>query len=229
MNVFECALTDQFNNNAADILWLNNSYGEPEEMPVEVFFRDESEMPEMELYALGRCRGAILDIGAGEGSHSLVLQQEGFDVISLEISTVASGISKQRGVKKTLNLDIFTYHDKKFDTLLMLMNGIGLAGTLPNLPVLLNHCKKLLRPGGQIIFDSSDISYLYDDIPRPFDKYFGEISYQYEYKNQKGEWFNWLYLDKNTLRKVACDENFSSEIIFEDGLDQYLACLTSLK
>ena len=229
MDIFGSALLDQFNNDAAEILWLHNSYGEPEEMPADVFFRDQSEMPDLELYALKNCRGEILDIGAGVGSHTLELQRCGFDISALEISTVACTIMRERGVKQIINKDFFDFQDKKYDTLLLLMNGIGLAGNIEKLSVLLNHCKKLLKKGGQIIFDSSDISYLYNDTSFPHEKYFGEISYQYEYKGVKGNWFDWVYVDSSLMAAISLDLGFNYEIIFEDDHDQYLARLSLRK
>ncbi len=225
MDVFGSALLDQFNNDAAEILWLHNSYGDPEEMPVDIFFRDSSEMPDLELCALKNCKGNILDIGAGVGSHTLTLQQSGFDVSALEISSLACDIMKQRGVKQIINKNFFSFQAGKYQTLLLLMNGIGLAGTIENVSLLLNHCKKLLKSGGQIIFDSSDISYLYDETSFPEENYFGEVSYQYEYKGIKGDCFDWVYVDKTLMSSISSNLGFTCEIIFEDGHDQYLARL----
>lgn len=229
MDIFGSALLDQFNNDAAEILWLHNSYGDPEEMPADIFFRDQSEMPALELCALKNCRGEILDIGAGVGSHTLELQRSDFDISALEISTVACTIMRERGVKQIINKDFFDFQAKKYDTLLLLMNGIGLAGNIEKLPVLLNRCKKLLKKGGQIIFDSSDISYLYSDTSFPTKKYFGEISYQYEYKGVKGDWFDWVYIDSSLMAAISLDIGFNYETIFEDGHDQYLARLSLRK
>ncbi|MFD2163447.1 class I SAM-dependent methyltransferase [Paradesertivirga mongoliensis] len=226
MNVFECALSDQFNNDAADVLWLHNTYGGPEEMPVDVFFRDPEDMPEMELYALSLCKGKILDVGAGVGSHALVLQKAGLDVTALDISKTACDISKLRGLSQVINLDIFSHDSQKYDTILMLMNGIGLAGRLERLPALLEHCQLLLNKGGQILFDSSDISYLYDDVPFPDNKYFGELSYKYQYKGISGDWFNWLYVDKQTLEIYAAESGFKFQLLMEDDMDQYLGRLS---
>ncbi|RYY07402.1 MAG: class I SAM-dependent methyltransferase, partial [Sphingobacteriaceae bacterium] len=206
--------------------WINNNYGEPEEMPVEVFFREQTDMPEAELLALHLCRGNILDIGAGAGSHALVLQERGFNVTALEISAGAAELMKKRGVKTVLQQDIFQYKTEKFDTLLLLMNGIGLAGNLAGLNRFLQHAKQLLLPGGQLLFDSSDLTYLYEDLPLPQNKYYGEISYQYQYKNQQSDWFNWLYIDQKTLLKTALQNGWNCDILYEDDMDLYLAKLT---
>lgn len=226
MDIYGQALQDFYNQQPEEKLWLHNNYGEPEEMPIEVFFRGEDEMPEAELLALQMSRGKILDIGAGAGSHALVLQERNFEVTALEVSPGAAELMKKRGVKTVVQQDVFQYKYEKFDTLLLLMNGIGLTGNLAGLDHFLQHAKQLLLPGGQLIFDSSDIAYLYEDLPLPQNSYYGEIQYQYEYKNKKGNWFNWLYIDQKTLVKTALKNGWKVEIILEDDMDLYLVKLT---
>ena len=225
MDVFGLALSDFYKNNSSDILWLHNSYGEAEEMPVDVFFRNESEMATLEHKALSLCYGTVLDVGAGVGSHALLLQEMNMEVSAIDISAEAVKIMKQRGVKKAFNQNIFSTKEK-YDTLLFLMNGIGLTGTLAGFIDFLEQAKILITRNGQLLFDSSDISYLYEEIPKPENNYFGEVSYCYTYKKQKGSWFNWLYLDQETLIYTAKQNGWQCEIIFDDGEDQYLARLT---
>lgn len=225
MDVFGLALSDFYKNNEADILWLNNSYGEVEEMPVDIFFRTEEEMPELEHRALAECRGKVLDVGAGVGSHALILQEIGINVTAIDISPSAVRIMKSRGVKNAIEQNIYEVN-QKYDTLLFLMNGIGLTGTLAGFIDFLKYSKSLINPNGQLLFDSSDISYLYEDTLKPENHYFGEVSYSYTYKDQKGNWFNWLYLDQKTLIRLAAENGWHAEIIFNDNEDQYLASLT---
>jgi len=225
MDIFGNALDDYFKKGKAAVLWLHNSYDEPEEMPVDIFFRTPEEMPDLELEALKLCRGKVLDVGAGVGSHALVLQQNNIDVTAIDISATAAKIMQLRGVKNAAALDIF-FTTGKYDTLLFLMNGIGLTGTLAGFVAFLTQVKSLLNPNGQLIFDSSDISYLYEGRPQPTNTYFGEVSYCYEYNHQKGNWFDWLYLDQATLTHLAKQNGWKCEIMFDDGEDQYLARLT---
>jgi 2-polyprenyl-3-methyl-5-hydroxy-6-metoxy-1,4-benzoquinol methylase len=184
-----------FQNIKTAKLFINNKYGPKEEMPLDVYFRGEEDMPDLELLALSKCRGRVLDIGAGAGSHALVLQQRGIDVTAMDISGKAVDIMLERGVKQAFEQDIYAYSGEKYDTLLLLMNGIGLTRNIQQLRVFLQHTKKLLKPGGQLLFDSSDIAYLYEGI-LPAGNYYGEIWYQYAYKGQKTDWFQWLYIDK---------------------------------
>ncbi len=226
MDVFGAALKDEFINGGAEILWLHNSYDEPEEMPVDIFFREEEDMSDLEYKALEMCYGKVLDIGAGAGSHALELQHRNLSVTALDISPAAIGIMKQRGVKEVAEQDLFSYQGSGFDTVLLLMNGIGVTGTLEGLKAFLLRAKNLIHPDGQLIFDSSDIAYLYQKIPKPLNKYYGEVAYQYEYKGQKDSWFNWLYIDEHTLANLATACGWHCEIVLDDGQDQYLAQLT---
>lgn len=225
MDIFGQALLDYHYHKLTSRLWLHNNYGPPEDMPVDVFFRSEHDMPELELIALNLSHGKILDIGAGVGSHALALQNRGADVTALEISAAACGIMWDRGVQKIINADILTFSTGTYDTLLLLMNGIGLAGTLSGLAGFLAKAKTLLNPGGSLLFDSSNISYLYDDIELPREKYYGEISFRYEYKGQFGEWFNWLYIDADLLKTISEREGWEMELLFDDGMDQFLVRL----
>ncbi|NRF38583.1 bifunctional 2-polyprenyl-6-hydroxyphenol methylase/3-demethylubiquinol 3-O-methyltransferase UbiG [Pedobacter foliorum] len=229
MDVFGEALKDQFTKPPAETLWVHNSYDEPEEMPVDVYFRGEDEMPELELKALELCKGKVLDVGAGVGSHALILQKRGLNVTGMDISAPAVTIMKQRGLKQAIEGNILTYKEDTYDTLLFMMNGIGLTGSIAGLKAFLKHVKNLVNPGGQLVFDSSDLSYLYQEIPFPLNGYYGEVSFRYEYKSIKGNWFKWVYVDQKTLKEIAQQSGWDAEIIFEDDHDQYLARLTLSK
>ena len=230
-DIFGEALNDyQHQGTLKSPLLLHSTYGDIEEMPIEVFYREEEDFPEMEFIALSLCDGKVLDVGAGVGSHVLYLQEKEFDVTALEISALACNIMQERGVQKIIQEDFFQLKEVKFDTLLFLMNGIGLAQTLEGFRSLLRHASTLLTDRGQLLFDSSDISYLYEEyrIPRP-DYYFGEIGYQYEYNGVKGEPFKWLYIDQKTLIKIAHEEKWVVQVLFEDDNDQYLVRMEPMK
>lgn len=220
------AISDYYHKQPVGKLWIHNKYGKKEEMPLATYFRSAEEMPDLELNALQNCTGKVLDIGAGAGSHALELQDKGFDVTALEISEKAVEVMKLRGVGKIVQQDIFTFETGRFDTLLLLMNGIGLTGNTSRLKQFLQHAKSLLQPSGQLIFDSSDVAYLYDGNIAEMENYYGEIMYRYEYKKQKTDWFTWLYIDQRTLAEIAKEAGWKTDILFEDEFDQYLARLT---
>ncbi len=220
---FDSALEAYFYHDIATPLTLHNNYGEPEEMPVEVFFRDEDNLSDIDNIALTFCNGKVLDIGAGTGVHSLPLQEMEIDVTALELSSIACQIMQERGVKNIINGSLFAELGLKYDTLLLLMNGFGLAGKMANIKNFLEQLKRLLNPDGHVIFDSSDISYMFDN--KPTDHYFGEVKFCYEYNHIVGEWFDWLYIDPDMLLQIAEENDWWAQIIYEDGNDQYLAVL----
>lgn len=216
------AISDYYHHSSTGKLWVHNKYGPKEEMPVDVYFRDAEDMPELEWLALQQCKGKILDIGAGAGSHALILQSMGLDISAIDISPKAAAVMEKRGVKQVLQRDFFSLETGYFDTLLLLMNGIGLAGTLDGLRHFLDHAKKLMNPGARLIFDSSDIAYLYEGKPHKGTAYYGEILYQYEFRKQRSDWFHWLFIDRKTLITIAASAGWHTEVLFEDEWGQYL-------
>lgn len=210
-------------DNAQQLL-LHNSYGDVEEMPVEVFFREEQDLSVLEHLAIIESKGAILDVGAGAGAISLVLESYGKDVTALELSAACVKVMQMSGLSKVIqgNYEAVT---EKYDTLLLLMNGLGLAGQLSGLKPFLLKCMSLLKPGGQILADSSDITYLYEDGLEKPTGYFGDLSYRYEYKGALGRWFDWLYIDPDTLMREGNAVGVDVEILHKEDTDQYLASL----
>jgi SAM-dependent methyltransferase len=219
------AISDYYHQCMKRKLWIHNTYGKKELMPVDTYFRDYAELTDLELFALLQCRGTVLDIGAGAGSIALHLQQANKKVTALEISPKAVEIMKLRGVKQVVQQDIFLFDGAQFDTLLLLMNGIGLTGNIATLRLFLQQAKTLLRPGGQLLFDSSDVAYLYGKKVPKLDHYYGEIQYQYEYNKQKTDWFSWLYIDQQLLTTIAMEEGWKCTVLFVDDYDQYLVRL----
>lgn len=220
------AIRDFYQNKQKSPLLLHTSYGETENMPVEVFFREEEDLTVLENLALIECKGKVLDLGAGAGALSLILQARGFQVTALENSPGCVEVMRQSGVERVVEQD-YRQHHTKYDTILLLMNGLGLAGRYSGVQNMLKDLTKMLLPDGQILLDSSDISYLFDgnDLS-PDAEYYGNICYQYEYQKVKGDWFDWVYVDQKTLQIEAAKAQLEVEILYTDENDQYLACLT---
>jgi len=209
---------------------VKSDLAETDYLSAAYLFRDFSDMPQHEQKALQQARGEILDVGACAGSHSLYLQGLGYNVTSLDISQGCCEVMKSRGLKNVVCDDIFHYAGKTFDSILMLMNGIGIAGSLPDLPDLLDHVRTLLKPGGKIIFDSSDLQYLYMEedgsLSLPLtEKYYGELIYELEYKKLKSGKFKWFFIDQYTIEAVANEVNFKMQFIAEGPHYDYVACL----
>ena len=224
------AIADYYKIGTADKLRVFSPMFEEDEIPLETLFRKYEDMPAIERKALDMAKGKTLDVGAGSGCHSLVLQQRGVDVTAIDISPLSVETMKSRGVKNAIEQDFFTLKEQ-YDTILMLMNGIGIVGTLNRLPEFFLCLDKILAPGGQLICDSSDIRYVFEDengmmeVPKEMD-YYGEQSFRLQYKDTIGDPFPWLYVDANTLKQVAKENDYEVEVVAEGEHYDYLAIIT---
>ncbi len=229
-DLFGQAILDYQTNNSPENLTTETSISEADEMPVEYLFRSFSEMPQLEQQALKLAKGKILDVGCGAGSHSLYLQNKGFEVCAIDVSDKAIETCVLRGIKNARVQNILAVQNETFDTILLLMNGTGIFGTLAALPTYLQHLKSLLNPNGQILLDSSDLIYMYDEnedgsYSIPVEGYYGELSFTVSYKGQTDPPFPWLYLDYNTLQRAAQANGLQCELIAEGEHFDYLARL----
>ena len=224
------AIAEYWKTKTADRLRVFSPMFEEDEIPLTTLFRSYEDMPEIERKALDMAKGRILDVGAGAGCHSLVLQERGMDVTAIDISPLSVETMKEREVKKVIEQDFFTL-EGQYDTILMLMNGIGIVGTLERMPEFFRQLDKILAPEGQLLCDSSDISYVFEDeeglidIPNEMD-YYGEHSFQMQYKDTIGEPFDWLYIDEDTLKEKARRYGYTAEVMAEGEHYDYLARIT---
>ena len=190
-------------------------------------------MPILEQKALLLAKGKVLDVGCGAGSHSLYLQNEKkLAVIAIDISEKAVEACKLRGVSNAKVENILRFEtDEKFDTIILLMNGTGIFGKLENVSNYLQKLKSLLAENGQILIDSSDIIYMFDEDSDggkwiAGDKYYGELEFTITYKGEKESSFPWLYMDYNTLQNAAVANGFQCELVLKGEHYDYLARLT---
>ena len=224
------AITDFSRSKRPDDIIVCSEICEDDIIPIEVLFRNEDEMPELEVLALNEATGKILDVGAGAGTHANYLQNMGKDVTAIDISEGAVAFMQTQGLKSK-KINFFDLKDEKFDTILMLMNGIGIAGTLSNLENTLAHAKSLLNPGGKILCDSSDIKYLYEDEDGSLwvnlnQEYYGNFRFQMKYKKETGPWFDWLYVDFDSLFNAAKNVGLKAKRLYDED-DNFLAEITN--
>lgn len=232
-DLFGKAILDYQTGNYTEDIITETSISEEDVLPLPYLFRNYGEMPEIEQKALELAKGSVLDIGCGAGSHSLYLQNEKkLKVTSIDVSEGAIEACKLRGLYDARVMDVMKLKDEKFDTILLLMNGAGMCGRLKNISKFLKQLKSLLSVNGQILLDSSDIIYMYDEdedggkwIPSDTE-YYGELEFNVSYKGEKQKPFNWLYIDYNTLQNAAHANGLECELILQGEHYDYLARLT---
>ncbi len=232
-DLFGKAILDFQTHNKPEDLITETSISEEDEMSVAYLFRSYSEMPSLEQKALELAKGKILDVGCGAGSHSLYLQNQRYlDVTAIDISANAIQACTLRGIKDAKVQDVMALENEKYDTILLLMNGAGMCGRLKNVAAFLSKLKSLLKPNGQILLDSSDIIYMFDEDEDgskiiPLDQeYYGEVVFNIRYKGQQENPFNWMYIDYNTMQNAAHANELHCELLLEGDHFDYLARLS---
>ncbi len=238
MDAYGEALKAYYNGNKKIKIKVECDAAETEYWPLKEFFHEWNDMSLIEQKALQMCKGRVMDVGAGAGSHSLWLQNSGLDVTPIDLSPGAVEVMTERGLN-AYHIDFYAAPGYaplggKFDTILLLMNGAGIAGTMDNLPRFLMTCKQMLTEGGKVILDSSDLIYLYldEDGSALIDldsNYYGELRYKMSYAGKTDEEFPWLFIDYDNLEEIARREGFDCRKVYEDDHYQYLAELTISK
>ncbi|MCH2233753.1 MAG: class I SAM-dependent methyltransferase [Crocinitomicaceae bacterium] len=233
-DVFGAAIQAHAKSGDEGKIIVENNVGDGYEIPLNYLFREFSEMPEIEKKALSECSGSVLEVGAGAGAHASCLKKMGKDI---ELIDTSEGAVKHL-VDEGYNAHCVNYFDfqshQKFDTILMMMNGIGIVEKVERFEEFFKKAKTLLTENGQIICDSADLSYLYEDENGEIwidlnANYYGEVEFKMSFKDNETDWFPWLFVDFQTLEYYASENGFTCECLMTDENSQFLARLTQMK
>jgi SAM-dependent methyltransferase len=206
-------------------IWINGKRDQP--LYPSRFFRTWQEMNGCERRALQLCKGKILDVGAGAGAHSLVLQKRDLDVVSLDQSKISCELMKKLALKNVVNQDVMYFVSGKFDTILLLMNGFGIGGDVKGLVKLLKHLKTLLTPEGKILGDSTDIIYYPMEGEKAHinnDHYYGQVRFDLKFGQHKTNFYR-IYPDPTILSELSEKAGLKSEVVYKGKDGQFLAQL----
>ena len=226
------AIAEFHRTGRAGTLRVFSSQFEEDEIPVEQLFRTLDEMPALEQQALKLADGKILDVGAGSGCHALALQAMNKEVTAIDISELSVGVMRERGVEDARAIDLYDERlAEQYDTILLLMNGSGIIGNINGMERFFLRMKQLLKPGGCIYMDSSDLKYLFEEEDGSYlidvaGDYYGVVDFRMQYKQVKGEVFDWLYIDFDTLSYYAEQYGFRAELVCQGEHYDYLAKLS---
>jgi len=172
----------------------------------------------------------VLDIGAGAGRHSLVVQRRELESVAIDISPGAVEVCRRRGVRdaRLLPLDKIDESLGVFDTVLLLCGNFGLAGGRDETIALLERLHSLTSPGARIVLDTvspyedndeTDLAYF--ERNRKRGRMPGQVTIRIRYDGLTTPWYDLLCVD--LLELVALIERTGWDPIFlgEDGADVY--------
>jgi SAM-dependent methyltransferase len=219
------ALRDHLDSGVGRTVDVSRSDGLFYSIETEEFFSLKGRLLDLDETALAAARGRILDVGAGAGRHALALQELGCEVVAVDISPLCVEVMRARGVNQARVADVFSIGGERdlggFDTVLFLMQSIGIAGSLFGLEQLLDLLRPLVRPGGQLLLDSSPLL----RVPGDSSDLSEGIDVSFAYEGYRGKSFSWLYLDETMLGEVAIRRGWNMEILGRTSASEYLARL----
>jgi len=178
------------------------------------YFRSWEALPAHHRCLLSHARGRVLDIGAGAGQHALALQERGLEVTAIDISPRAVDLCRERGVRDAQVMDAMrmTVDDASFDTVVILGNNLGIAGTLEGLRALLASLRRIVRPGGQILAEFNDHTATHDATHLRYQqwnvvrsRYPGSVSIRVEHDGCCSPFFDWLLPKLGDLRTTCAE------------------------
>ena len=218
----ERALADAFAGRGEGVVRVRTDAGGEDTFPAALLLRDE--LLPLDREAVSLVRGRVLDVGAGAGAVALALQGSGVPVTALELLPGALDVLRARRVSDVREGDVWSFRPgEQWDTVLALMNGTALAGTLARLPGFLARLAELTAPEGQVLLDSTDPGGGADDGDG---RYAGELHYQLDYGGLTGPPFPQLLVDAATLAQAARSVGLACRVVADDGEGSYLARLT---
>lgn len=221
------ALLDHLEGGAPVQLQASRAEGFSYPIETQEFFSLDAATAALDHRALDEARGRVLDVGAGAGRHALALQERGLEVLALDVSPGCVEIARRRGVVHAAAgdaLQLDTLGLGEFDTVLLLMQSVGIAGTRLGVERLLEQLRLALRPGGQVLLDSSPLRLDEEDAPPAAP---GEVEVRFTYRNLRGRAFPWIYLAESELESIATELGWRCEVLARQEPDgEYLARLT---
>lgn len=199
--------------------------GDPEpDLPVAHFFREGRHLTAFDRAALRGVRGAVLDVGAGTGPLANALTAAGHRVTALEVLPTAVSALSGRGVE-VLRESLWSLRTpRRWDTVMALMNGTALAGTLGRLPALLARLKQWTAPGGHILLDSTELCHPDDRMADG--RFAGELHYQLRFEDLTGPPFPQLFVPEALLAREADALGLAVAVLRRDARGRYLASLS---
>ncbi len=230
MFVYGAALEAFVRGDHEAILTLERDDGLVSEVPVRVFFHGPGDWFPIETLALRRCRGRVLDVGAGAGRHALWLQEHGHLVTAIDVSAAAVAIMRESGLRDPRLLDVWDLNEGSFDTIIILGRSIGIAADLAGLDRLLVHLRGLLAAHGRILLTSLDVSKSQDPAHATYceaneqdGRYAGETRFRERFGDLLGPVVRWLYVDPAALERAGRRCGLHIQVLQMEPDGNYLA------
>jgi SAM-dependent methyltransferase len=174
---------------------------------------------DVESAARRHIRGRVLDVGAGAGRHSLLLQERGHEVVALDVSPGAVEVCRRRGVRHTVVgtvRDLGSEYNGRFDTVLLFGHNLGLLGSPEGAGDFLEALARLTAPDALVAgtnrdpYATGDPGHLaYHDWNRRRGRMPGHLTLRVRWQDLATDWFDLLYLSLDELDGIVRGRGWS--------------------
>jgi SAM-dependent methyltransferase len=200
----------------------------------QVYFTQYKDWHPIEKKAMRYVSGRVLDIGCGAGRHALYLQGRGHEVLGIDSSPLAVEVCRQRGLRDARLVPITRIGPRlgTFDTVIMLGNNFGLAGSPAGARRLLKRLRGLTSTRGNIIAGTRD-PYLTDDpahlayhaANRARGRMSGQIRLRARYRQYATPWFDWLVVSRDELESILEGTGWAVSRYIDSEDSHYMAII----
>ncbi len=171
--------------------------------------------------------GRVLDLGCGAGRVALYFQEQGCEVVGIDISPLAVEVCRLRGMKDARVLPVTRVGPElgRFDTIIMAGNNWGLVANPHRARWLLRRFYAMTSPEARIIAESRDV-YATQNLMhlahqawnRERGRMSGQIRMRVRYQFYTSQWFDYLMVSKSEMEQILAGTGWKVQEYF-DGQD----------
>jgi SAM-dependent methyltransferase len=209
--------------------------GRVHEYDIGTYFIPYDEWPEFEREAVLEARGRVLDVGVGAGRVALWLQENGHEVVGIDVSPLALEVSRLRGVKDLRLMDVreLDFTDGSFDTVLMFGNNLGIGGDVEQTRRILQSLHRITADEGIVIaatrdpLKTEDPAHLaYHERNRRMNRPPGLVRIRIGFQGEFEDWWELLMVGKEELTQLLEHTGWSISRIYDSDVASFVAILT---
>jgi SAM-dependent methyltransferase len=182
----------------------------------DLYFSEFEEWPELERRTMEYVEGRVLDVGCGAGRHACYLREQGHDVTGIDLSPGAVEVARDRGVEDVRRVDVADVTDEfdpeTFDSVVMLGNNFGLAGTAERAPGILDALATVATDDATLVAQSRDPTATDDEHHRTYHEFNrergrlpGALRMRVRYGRLATPWYDYLMAAPDTMADLVSE------------------------